>query len=65
MFGPPSRQGVTEKPVAFLRQSKRGKPLFRQGYVKLLRCIYIYTWLCKRSGFSAPSFCRGLFDASA
>ncbi|WP_339240031.1 hypothetical protein NYE66_02010 [Geobacillus sp. FSL W8-0466] len=27
--------------MACLRQSKMDKPLFRQGYVKLLRCIYI------------------------
>ncbi len=29
------------KPQACLRQSKMDKPLFRQGDVKLLRCIYI------------------------
>ncbi|BAD75662.1 hypothetical protein GK1377 [Geobacillus kaustophilus HTA426] len=29
------------KPHACLRQSKMGKPLFCQGYVKLLCCIYI------------------------
>ncbi|KYD22172.1 hypothetical protein B4109_0187 [Geobacillus stearothermophilus] len=41
MFGLPSRLGVTEKSRACLRQSKMDKPLFRQGYVKLLRCIYM------------------------
>ncbi|MES0856085.1 helix-turn-helix transcriptional regulator [Geobacillus sp. G4] len=51
LLGQPLKRGVVRssvtpwrdggKPLACLRQSKMGNPLFRQGYVKCFRCIYI------------------------